>query len=142
VKVPDVNVLLYASNSHGKEYEAARDWLGNTLAGSEPVGFAWLAVVGFVRLSTGSVFEQPLSLSESLQVVEGWFAAPAAQVISPTARHLTLVRALLEPLGQAGNLTNDAHLAALSIEHRGVVCTADRDFGRFPGVQWENPLAA
>lgn len=34
----------------------------------------------------------------------------------------------------------DAHLAALAIEHGLTLCTADRGFGRFPGLRWESPL--
>ena len=39
-----------------------------------------------------------------------------------------------------GNLTTDAHLAALAIEHDLEVCTTDTDFARFPGLRWKNPL--
>jgi hypothetical protein len=46
---------------------------------------------------------------------------------------------LLAPLGTAGNLRADAHLAALSIEHGAELCSADADFGRFPRVRWINP---
>ena len=45
------------------------------------------------------------------------------------------------PLGIAGNLTSDAHLAALAIEHGAQLCSADSDFARFPGLKWMNPLA-
>ncbi len=31
----------------------------------------------------------------------------------------------------------DAHLAALAIEHGATLCTNDRDFLRFPGLQVE-----
>ncbi len=34
----------------------------------------------------------------------------------------------------------DAHLAALAVEHGALLCTTDRDFSRFPGLRWENPL--
>jgi uncharacterized protein len=43
--------------------------------------------------------------------------------------------------GQAtGPLASDAHLAALTLEHGGVLHTTDRDFARFPGLRWHNPL--
>ena len=53
-----------------------------------------------------------------------------------------MLRGLVEPLGTAGNITTDAHLAALAIEHGGEICSADTDFARFPGLRWTNPLAA
>ena len=51
-----------------------------------------------------------------------------------------MLRELLQPLGPAGNLTTDAHLAALSLEHGAELCSCDGDFARFPGLRWINPL--
>ena len=53
-----------------------------------------------------------------------------------------MLRELLEPLGTAGNLTTDAHLAALAIEHGAELCSTDRDFSRFTGLRWADPLEA
>jgi hypothetical protein len=44
-------------------------------------------------------------------------------------------------LGIAGNLTYDAHLAALAIEYQAELVSTDTDFARFPGLRWLNPLA-
>jgi uncharacterized protein len=45
--------------------------------------------------------------------------------------------------GQAtGALVMDAALAAIAIEHGAVLCTTDRDFARFSGLKWTNPLMA
>jgi len=60
--------------------------------------------------------------------------------VHPTARHAAVLRGLVTPLGTAGNLTSDAHLAALSVEYGAVVCSCDADFSRFPGVSWVDPL--
>ena len=49
-------------------------------------------------------------------------------------------RRALEPLGVAGNLVTDAHLAALAIEHGAILESSDHDFGRFAGLRWEDPL--
>jgi predicted nucleic acid-binding protein len=46
----------------------------------------------------------------------------------------------LKGLGSAGNLTTDAHLAALAIERGLILHTTDADFIRFPGLKWRNPL--
>jgi predicted nucleic acid-binding protein len=61
-------------------------------------------------------------------------------VLPPTTRHTAVLRDLLGPLGTAGNLTSDAHLAALALEHGAQVCSSDGDFARFPGVELVNPL--
>jgi toxin-antitoxin system PIN domain toxin len=111
------------------------------LSESEPIGFAWLALLAFVRVSTNPrLFAAPLTPEFALSLVENWLAQPSATVLHPTERHIAIVRGLLEPLGTGGNLTSDAHLAALAIEHGGEVCSADTDFARFRGLRWVNPL--
>jgi hypothetical protein len=55
---------------------------------------------------------------------------------------LVVLRQLVEPLGTGGNLTSDAHLAALALEHDAELCSADADYSRFPGIRWSNPLVA
>ncbi len=52
----------------------------------------------------------------------------------PSVDHARILRSLLGPVGVGGNLVNDAHLAALSIEHRCVIVSYDHDFARFEGV--------
>jgi predicted nucleic acid-binding protein len=63
-------------------------------------------------------------------------------MVHPTERHAVLLRELLAPLGTGGNLTSDAHLAALAIEHGATLCSCDVDFSRFPGLRWVDPLSA
>jgi hypothetical protein len=87
------------------------------------------------------VFESPLEPGEALDRVDAWLAQPCAVVLHAGDRHAALLRELLEPVGTAGNLTVDAHLAALAIEHGAELCSADADFSRFPRLLWRNPLA-
>lgn len=141
MKLPDLNLLLYAVDSRAPRHEQARRWLEEILSGTEAVGFAWAVLLGFVRISTSpAVFEQPLDPGEALDYVDGWLAQPVSTVLQPTERHAAYLRELLAPLGTAANLTSDAHLAALSIEHGAELCSCDSDFGRFPGVRWTDPL--
>lgn len=141
MKLPDVNLLQYALDEMSPHHPRARPWLEALLSGTEPAGFAWVVILAFVRLSTRpQLFANPLAPAEAFAVVEGWLAQPCALVLHPTERHLALLRGLLEPLGTAGNITTDAHLAALAIEHGGEVCSADTDFARFRGLRWTNPL--
>jgi toxin-antitoxin system PIN domain toxin len=143
VKLPDVNLLLYALDETSLHHPRARLWLEALLSGTEPAGFAWSVLLAFVRLSSRhQLFASPLTPTEAFAVVEGWLAQPCALVLHPTERHLAVLRGLVEPLGTAGNITTDAHLAALAIEHGGEICSADTDFARFPGLRWTNPLAA
>lgn len=141
MKLPDANLLIYALDGSSVRHEAAGRWLEDVLSGSEPVGFAWMVLLAVFRLTTrASVFEHPLRPDEALDVIDGWLAQPCAAIVQPTTRHLALLRGLLQPLGAGGNLTNDAHLAALAIEHGAVVCSCDNDFARFKGVAWVDPL--
>jgi uncharacterized protein len=142
VKLPDVNLLLYAYDESSPYFLKAKPWLAQLLSGTETVGFAWTVLLGFIRISTRLPFAAyPLSPAEAFDIVESWLAQPSALVLHPTERHLAVLRGLVEPLGTAGNITSDAHLAALAIEHGAEVCSADTDFARFRGLRWTNPLA-
>jgi len=142
VILPDVNLLLYAVDETSPRHAAARKWLERCLSGTETFGLSWSVLTAFVRLTTrASVFERPLDLPQAFDLVDGWLAQPPVVVVHPTARHHIVLRQLLESLGTAGNLVPDAHLAALAIEHGASVASCDRDFGRFAGVSWSDPLA-
>ncbi len=140
MKLVDANVLLYAVNSDAPHHEASRAWLDRSLSGDATVAFSLLALLAFVRLSTKpGLFPAPLTTDEAFDRVDAWLAAPAAVVVEATAGHQRRLRELLSNAGTGGNLTSDAHLAALSLEHRCTVVSFDADFARFPGVDWERP---
>jgi toxin-antitoxin system PIN domain toxin len=142
VILPDVNLLLYAVDAEAPRHQQARRWLEKILSGTEEVGFAWAVVLGFVRISTNpSVFEEPLHAARAFGYVEEWLARSVALTLSPGSGHIVLMRDLLERLGIAGNLTSDAHLAALAIEHGAELCSSDTDFARFNGLRWRDPLS-
>jgi predicted nucleic acid-binding protein len=86
------------------------------------------------------VSRPPRRRPAALDVVDGWLAQPGSTVLQPTARHAGILRGLLAPLGTAGNLATDAHLAALAVEHGAVLYSCDADFSRFPGLRWVDPL--
>lgn len=138
--IVDANVLLYAVDSASVAHERSRSWLDDSLAGTEAVGLAWIALLAFLRIGTSaSIVSTPMTADEASSQVETWLAAPAAVVAQPTPRHVNLLRGLLHDTGTAGNLTTDAHLAALALEHRADIVSYDRDFARFPGVQHRLP---
>jgi len=142
VKLVDADLLLYAVDTTAPRHKRARAWLESELSGSDTMGFAWIALLGFLRLSTSPrVFRSPLAPEDAFDMIASWLSRPNATVLHPTGRHATLLRELLVPLGTAGNLTTDAHLAALSLEHGAELCSSDADFVRFRGVRWRDPLA-
>jgi toxin-antitoxin system PIN domain toxin len=140
VKVVDANVLVYAVNEDAVHHQQAREWLDRSLAGASGVGFSWLVMMAFLRLTTNSsIFANPLRVPTAVAQLEAWMAQPAAHVLEPTSRHLVIMAELLSEVGRGGNLVNDAHLAALAVEHRATIVSFDNDFGRFGVVRWESP---
>jgi len=142
VKVVDLNLLLYAVNRDSPRHAEAKAWLERTLAADEPVGLPWAVLLGFVRIATSPrVFARPLTPEEAFATVDGWLDVDSVAPLSPGGDHWRIVKDLLGQTGAAGNLTTDAHLAALAIEAGAELCSSDADFGRFPKRRWVNPLA-
>jgi toxin-antitoxin system PIN domain toxin len=142
VKLLDANILLYAVNQDAPLHARARKWLEKVLSGSEPVIFDWTVLLAFLRLSTRtSVFPQPLSLSQAFDTMRSWLDQPCVEILDPVEAHLDVLEKLLHPLGTAGNLVSDAHLAALAIAYGADLCSCDGDFARFRDLRWVNPLA-
>ncbi len=140
MKIVDANVLLYAVNSDAVQHAKARAWLDHALSGNDTVGFSWVALLAFVRISSRKgIFPDPLSVEEGMQQVTEWLAAPGAVVLHPGPSHADHLARLLGLLGTGGNLVNDAHLAALAAEHRAEIVSYDNDFSRFAGARWRRP---
>lgn len=140
MKLVDTNVLLHAVNPATPEHRVARTWLDHGLSGSAPLGFAWLALIGFVRLTTHpAIFDHPITPDQAIGQVASWLDSRSAHVLHPGPGHAARLLEMLEATNGAGELTNDAHLAALAAEHRASIVSFDSDFSRFPGVRWERP---
>jgi toxin-antitoxin system PIN domain toxin len=143
VNLPDSNILLYAVNEGASQHEGSRRWLDNACNGREPVGFAWNAVLAFLRLSTKvGLFPKPLTVEQANARVRAWLETDPAVVVHPTTRHAGVLAGLLEEVGTGGNLVSDAHLAALAVEHDATVVSFDTDFDRFSGVRRRSPATA
>ena len=139
--IPDINLLIYAYDRTSTFHAKAKAWLSKALDGQEEVGFPLVSLLGFIRLSSNpKIFENPLSPAKACTLAESWLATPQAALLSPTNKHLTVLRELLEGSQVGSSLMTDAHIAALAIEYRGIVHTNDEDFRRFSGVRCFNPL--
>ncbi|HEY1205991.1 MAG: type II toxin-antitoxin system VapC family toxin [Bryobacteraceae bacterium] len=137
----DANLLIYAVNEDAPSHRKAKSWLESVLSGPETVAFSWNVLLAFLRLTTRQgLFSRPLRVEAALELIASWLEQPGATVLHAGPRHLQVLRELLLPIGSGGNLTSDADLAALAIEHGAVLCSSDADFGRFPGLKWRNPL--
>jgi len=141
VIVPDSNLLLYAYNSAAKWHIPAQAWFAHVMNDSQPVGLPWVTALGFMRISTNpKALPRPLKVTEAYGEVRGWLMRPNVTILHPGDRHGDILFGLLEHVGVAGNLTTDAHLAALAIEYQAELHSTDADFSRFPGLRWRNPL--
>jgi toxin-antitoxin system PIN domain toxin len=137
----DVNLLIYAVNEDAAHHRKAKAWLEMAVSGPETIGLPWMVLLAFVRLTTrAGILQKPLAVETAFELVDVWLQQPSVTIVEPTSRHLRTLRELVVPLGIGGNLTSDAHLAALAIEHGAELCSTDSDFARFPKLRWRNPL--
>ena len=140
--VPDTNLLVCATYRESPHHAKAWKWLETTLNGDEPVGLPWASVCGFLRISTNHrIMPSPWSIHDAMRTVDEWFARRNVVAIEAGERHWEIFRALIAEAGRGGNLTTDAHLAALCNERGATLHSADGDFSRFRGLRWENPIA-
>ena len=138
--LPDVSVLVHAHNSDSAVHAKARLWWDRCLHGSEGIGLAWAAILGFVRISTNRrIVARPLAVDDVMGRLQSWLAMPHVHIAHPSDTHFARLRAVLGRLGTAGNLTSDAHLAVLAMERGYVLYSTDTDFARFAGLRWVNP---
>lgn len=137
----DANLLIYAVNRDVPQHPAARAWWEAILSSNENVGIPWVVILAFVRICTNPrVFTRPLSTEAAIAYIDEWLEHPTVTAMAPGRNHWNLLRTLLAQTGTRGNLTTDAHIAALALEQGYTVYTTDDDFKRFPGVRHINPL--
>lgn len=138
----DVNLLVYAKMDVMEHHGVAREWLDGRLSGHYGVGLPWASLLGFVRLVTSRrIFDNPMPFDAAWGQVDEWLALPPVFTPEPARAYQDILRRLMREVGRP-NLVPDAHLAALAIEYGLTLHSADRDFARFTGLKWENPLAA
>lgn len=141
--VLDANLLIYSYNSGSAVHRQARAWLETTLSSSEIVGLPWQVISAFLRVMTNPRLpSERFSLTQGAQIVDLWLARPNVQTLTAGDHYWPLFRRMVVEGQAAGALVSDAEIAALTIEYGGVLYTADRDFARFPGLRWMNPLTA
>ena len=141
--VPDINLLVFAYNRGAPRHDAARRWWEELINGTEIIGMPWAVSTGFIRLIANPTVATPyLSPAAATAEVRQWHNHEHIVPINPGSRHLEYLERYLAVAGATGNLAMDAHIAALALENNAVVHTHNaRDFQRFPGLLWHNPLA-
>lgn len=139
----DANLLLYAANHAAPEHPRARAWLDERLNGTARVGLPWPSLLAFVRLASNPVVvRHAVTPGEAWRQVARWIGCAPVWIPQAGPQHAEILGAFLKQSSMTSRLVSDAHLAALAIEHGLTLCSTDGDFARFPGLKWDNPLAA
>ncbi|HSB18185.1 MAG TPA: type II toxin-antitoxin system VapC family toxin [Bryobacteraceae bacterium] len=140
--VIDANILLYAYDSTSTHHTRARRWIERVLSGGTPVGVPWQTATAFLRIVTNPRLPgDRFTLDRAARIVDQWYEQPNVRLLAPGEGHWAILRRVMIDGQARGPLVTDAQLAALTIEYGGVLHTTDRDFARFPGLRWTNPLA-
>lgn len=141
--VLDANLLLYAYDAGSAHHSKAREWVEQVLSGEAPVCLPWQTVGAFLRVVTNPALRgERFTPREATAIVDEWLAQPNVRMLGPADDHWPLLRRTIIEGQVRGPLMTDAQLAALTIEYGGTLYTTDRDFARFPGLRWKNPLPA
>ncbi len=141
MKIVDVNVLLYVVNQDAPQHDRVRTWWEKSVTESEPIGLAWMVILGFLRLATRApVFDRPFGQVQAIAKIETWLALPSICIVGESENHWQFLKRLLDESFGVMNLANDAHLAAIAIGYGATIVSCDADFSRFKQVRWENPL--
>jgi len=138
----DANLLIYAIDRDSPHHHRAHAWLQATLSGTTSVGLAWIVALAFLRITTrAAIIHNPLPAERAIGYLDSWLALPHVTLVCPGEQHWPILRNLLQASGTGGNLTSDAHLAALAIEQGYTIYSTDHDFRRFAGLTVVNPLS-
>jgi len=140
VRLPDVNVLIYAFNPGADRHLEYRQWLHGLINGSAAFAVSELVLSSVVRIVTQTrFFATPVSTSDALAFVGPLRDAPNCRIVQPGPRHWNIFVDLCHRAKIRGAMVTDAYLAALAIEHGCELMTSDHDFARFPGLDWHEP---
>jgi hypothetical protein len=138
----DANILVYAHRPDAEDHPKYQNWLEDALNSGETCGVSELALCAMVRIVTHpQIYAEPTPIGLALQLADRLRNHDSSFVVSPGSRHWDIFSGLCRIAGAKGNLVSDAYFAALAIESGAEWITADRDYARFPGLNWRHPLA-
>ena len=138
----DVNVWVYAHREDVPKHAQYKRFVETVFENNRSFGVSTLVMSGFLRIVTHpKVFDPPTPLEIALQFTETITNHPDAVIIFPGSRHWGIFTDLCRKIDAKGNLIPDAYFAALAIESGNTWVTTDRNFSRFPELDWKHPLA-
>jgi toxin-antitoxin system PIN domain toxin len=136
----DVNVLIAARCTAHPRHGAARVWFEQQVNAPAAFGMAEMVLAGYLRIATNPrVFSPPATMEEALGHVRAIIERPNCVLVRPGTDHFALFTRLCRDGKARGNLVSDAYLAALAMEAGCRWLTFNRDFARFPGLDWAEP---
>ena len=138
----DSNILVYAHREDSAWHAAAYEAVAHLAEGRAGWAIPWPSIHEFLAIVTHArIYAPPTPLAAALEQVDAWLEAPGLVLLGETEGYWPVLRESLHVGRIAGPAVHDARIAALCAHH-GVreLWTADRDFGRFPGLKVRNPL--
>jgi len=140
VILADVNVLIHAFRKDSPDHRVCKPWLDGVVSGDARFGVSPVALSAVVRITTNRrAFVQPSAIEEAFAFCDDLLGQPHCEIVRPGARHWAIFKRLCIEAGIRGPRVTDAWFAALAIEHACVWVTCDRDYARFPGLDWREP---
>ena len=138
--LPDVNVLIYSFRRESDRHAICKGWLDSVVRDDAQFGLSPLTLSALARIVTNPrIYVRPSPIEEVFAFCDNLLNQPHCEVVRPGARHWGIFRRLCLETGVRGPLAADAWHAALAIERGCVWITCDRDFARFPGLDWREP---
>ena len=135
--LPDVNIIVHSFRQDTDFHSLCRNWLQGVVNGDARFGMSPQVLSGVIRITTHpKIFVQPSDLHEVIHFCTVLLEQPHCVIIQPNTRHWDIFKHLCVVADARGNLAPDAWFAALAIESGCEWLTLDRDYARFPGLQW------
>jgi toxin-antitoxin system PIN domain toxin len=138
----DTNILVYAHREDSQLHESALRKVADLAESGTAWAIPWPCIHEFFAIATHPrIYAPPTPLAKALEQIDAWLESPTLTLLSESALHWSILRALLVSSRIAGPAVHDARVFALCRQH-GVrtLWSADRDFSRFAGLSVENPL--
>jgi uncharacterized protein len=140
VILPDVNVLIYAFRADSNRHSICKSWLDRIVLGEAQFGISPLTLSAVARIvSNPRIFTQPSSVDEAFAFCNNLLGQPHCEIVRPGPRHWSIFTGICLKADIRGTRISDAWFAALAIEHGCVWITYDRDYARFPELDWREP---
>jgi len=140
VILADVNVLIYAFRKDSDHHGVCKPWLDKIVTGDAQFGISPLVLSAVVRIATNPrIFRHPSATAEVFAYCDSLLNQPHCEVVQAGERHWTIFERLCVETETRGPRVTDAWFAALAIEHACTWITYDRDYARFPELDWRQP---